>query len=112
MAPFAGALPTRPGVSARVFTVRTGVCEAAAAGAVRATTRRFCTVEGGVATRAPVLAAPKWLCRVWLTPGLLLTCAPRKAAAVTCVAPRLMRCPLANALREATVTARSLCAYA
>jgi hypothetical protein len=92
--------------------VRTGMCEAAAAGAVRAITGRFCTVVGGLATRAPVFAAPKWLCRAGLTPGLLVTCAPRKEASVTRVAPRLILCPLVKALREATVTARVLCAYA
>ena len=110
--PLAEPVPTRPGVTARVLIVRTGMCEAAAAGAVRAITWRFCTAVDGLATRAPVLAAPKWLCCAGLTPGLLVTFAPRNEASVTCTAPRLILCPLVNALREATVTARVLCAYA
>jgi len=38
--------------------VRTGMCEAAAAGAVRATTERFATDAGGVETRPRAFAAP------------------------------------------------------
>ena len=49
----------RPALLPEVPTVRTAICEAAAAGAVRAITARFCTEAGGVATRPPrALAAP------------------------------------------------------
>ena len=41
------------------FMVRTGMCEAAAAGVERATTLRFCTLAEGVATRLWVFDAPK-----------------------------------------------------
>jgi hypothetical protein len=41
------------------FIVRTGMCEAAAAGVDRATTLRFCTLVEGVATRPWVFDAPK-----------------------------------------------------
>lgn len=51
-------LPTRPAESARVSIVRTGMCDAAAAGAVRATTERLDTDAGGVATRPRAFAAP------------------------------------------------------
>jgi len=43
------------------FIVRTGMCEAAAAGVDRATTLRFCTLAEGVATRPRVFDAPKKL---------------------------------------------------
>jgi hypothetical protein len=46
---FAGPLLVRAGVKVLVFTVCTGMCEAAAAGAVRAMTERFCTEDDGVA---------------------------------------------------------------
>jgi hypothetical protein len=46
---FAGALFMRAGVKELTFMVRTGICEAAAAGAVRAMTERACTDAGGVA---------------------------------------------------------------
>ena len=41
------------------FMVRTGMCEAAAAGVERATTLRFCTLFEGVATRPCAFDAPK-----------------------------------------------------
>jgi hypothetical protein len=69
--------------------VRTGECEAAAAGVVRAITERFCTDADGVA-RAVMFAAPSELCRPGVTEVRLLTSAPRKEAAVTCAALRLM----------------------
>jgi hypothetical protein len=47
---FAGALFVRPADNPVVFMVWTGMCEAAAAGAVRAITERFCTEDGGVDT--------------------------------------------------------------
>ena len=46
---FAGALPVRAGVKLLTFIVRTGMCEAAAPGAVRAMTERACTDADGVA---------------------------------------------------------------
>jgi hypothetical protein len=55
---FAEALPRPPAVKPCVFIVRTGMCEAAAAGAVRATTERFATDVGGVETRPRAFAAP------------------------------------------------------
>jgi hypothetical protein len=55
---FAGLLPLRPADNPCVFIVRTGMCEAAAAGAVRATTERFATDDGGVDTRPRAFAAP------------------------------------------------------
>jgi hypothetical protein len=57
---FARLLLGRPADSAPVFIVRTGMCEAAAPGAVRAITERFWTAEGGTA-RACKFAAPKEL---------------------------------------------------
>jgi hypothetical protein len=63
---FATLLPERPADGLLVFMVRTGIREAAAAGAVRATTVRFCTAVGGV-DRALMLAAPNELCRVGVT---------------------------------------------
>jgi hypothetical protein len=56
-------LPGRPAERLAVFSVRTGIRDAAAAGAVRATTVRFCTAVGGV-ERALMFAAPNELCRV------------------------------------------------
>lgn len=50
----------RPADKLVVFTVRTGILPAPAAGAVRATTDRFCTDVGGIA-RAVVFAAPNAL---------------------------------------------------
>lgn len=41
------------------FIVRTGMCEAAAAGVERATTLRFCTLFEGVATRPRMFEEPK-----------------------------------------------------
>jgi hypothetical protein len=49
---------TRPAESERVSMVRTGMCEAAAPGVVRAITERLVTDAGGVATRPRALAAP------------------------------------------------------
>jgi hypothetical protein len=105
-------LLTRPSVSPRVSIVRTGVCEAAAPGAVRATTERFATEAGGVATRPRAFAAPVKLVRVGVKPARLVTCAPRSDASVTRIDPRLTACPFTKALREAAVTARVSCAYA
>lgn len=48
-----------PGLRVELFMVRTGRCEADAAGAVRAITLRFCTPAEGVATRPWELAAPR-----------------------------------------------------
>src|SRR5712664_491292 len=109
---FAGALPPRPADKPCEFIVRTGVCEAAAAGAVRATTARFDTEEGGVETLPRAFAAPVKLALFGVNEVPLLTCAPRSDASVTCMEPRFMACPFTNALREAAVTARTLCAYA
>lgn len=49
---------TRPAESVRASIVRTGMCEAAAPGVVRATTERLVTEAGGVATRPRALTAP------------------------------------------------------
>ena len=46
---FVGTLFMRAGVKLLTFIVRTGICEAAAAGAVRAITERACTEADGVA---------------------------------------------------------------
>jgi hypothetical protein len=86
------------------------MCEAAAAGAVRAITERFVTDDGGVETRPRPLAAPVKLVRVGVKSALLVTCAPRSDASVTRIDPRLIACPFTNAPREAAVTARTLCA--
>src|SRR5260370_26468239 len=75
---FAGALPPRPADKPCEFIVRTGVCEAAAAGAVRATTERFATDEGGVATRPWAFAAPVKLALFGVNEAPLLTCAPQR----------------------------------
>lgn len=61
---FAGALFVRPADKPVALMVCTGICEAAAAGAVRAITERFCIEEGGVETRPPRFAAPSELCLV------------------------------------------------
>jgi len=54
-----GPLPPRLAEKDPEFIVRTGMCEAAAAGVDRATTLRFCTLLEGVATRPRVLDPPK-----------------------------------------------------
>jgi len=48
-----------PGLRVELFMVRAGRWEADAAGAVRATTLRFCTLAEGVATRPWELEAPR-----------------------------------------------------
>jgi hypothetical protein len=88
------------------------MCEAAAPGVVRATTERFVTDEGGVETRPRAFAAPVKLLRVGVKSARFVTCAPRSEASFTRIDPRLIACPFTNALREAAVTARTLCAYA
>jgi len=110
--PLAAPFPVRPAESPRVSIVRTGICEAAAAGAVRATTERFVTEAGGVDTRPRAFAEPVKLLRVGVKSARLVTCAPRSDASFTRIDPRLMACPFTNALRGAAVTARVLCAYA
>jgi hypothetical protein len=112
IAPFMGALPVRPALNLLLLIVRTGMCEAARAGAVRAITERFWTAADGLATPERMLAWPSLLFCVGLSPRELVTCAPFSAAGVRCTAPRLMACPWTNALREATVTARTLWAFA
>jgi hypothetical protein len=109
--PFTAPFPTRPAVSPRESIVLTGACDAAAPGAVRATTARFATDDGGVATRPRAFAAPVRLLCVGVKSARLVTCAPCSDAAVKCIDPRLMACPLTNAFREAAVTARASCAY-
>jgi hypothetical protein len=47
-----------PGVKPEEFIVRTGAFAAPVAGDVRAITDRFCTEDGGVATRELVFPAP------------------------------------------------------
>jgi hypothetical protein len=86
--------------------------DAAAAGAVRAITERFITDAGGVDTRPRPFAAPVKLVRVGVNPARFVTCAPRSDASFTRMDPRLIACPFTKALREAAVTARTLCAYA
>src|SRR5712692_7404543 len=109
-AAFAGVLPVRPADKPWVFIVRTGMCEAAAAGAVRAMTDRFITEEGGVETRPRALAAPVKLALVGVNETRFVTCAPRSEAWVKCMEPRLIACPFTKVLREAAVTARASCA--
>jgi len=87
------------------------MCDAAAAGAVRAITDRFITELGGVATRPRAFAVPVKLVRVGVKPARFVTCAPRSDASFTRIDPRLMACPFTKAIREAAVTARVLCAY-
>jgi hypothetical protein len=93
------------------LTVRTGIWEAPWAGAVRATTVRFCTSAGGVATCDLLFTEPSELRGVGWIPTELVTWAPLRAAAVTRTAPRSMACPLTKALRFATDTAFTLCAF-
>jgi hypothetical protein len=109
--PLTPPFPTRPADSVRESIVLTGMCEAAALGAVRATTERLATDEGGVATCPRPFAAPLKLALVGLNEAPLVTCAPRKEASLRCVAPRLIACPFTNAFREAAVTARPSWAY-
>jgi hypothetical protein len=109
--PFSEPFATWPADNARVSIVRTGICEAAAAGAVRAITERFATDDGGVATCDRAFAVPVKLAWVGEKSARLVTCAPRSDASVTRVAPRLIACPFTKALREAAVTARVSCAY-
>ena len=101
----------RPTDKPRVFIVRTGMCEAAAAGAVRAITERFITDDGGVDTRPRAFAAPVKLALVGVNEAPLVTRAPRREASVRCAAPRLIACPFTKAFREAAVTARASWAY-
>lgn len=61
---FSKVRPALPGRSVAGRTVpapkeRVGMCEAPAAGVLRATTARFCTAAEGVATRPEACAAPK-----------------------------------------------------
>ena len=78
---------------------------------MRAITERFATDDGGVATCDRALAVPVKLACVGEKFAWFVTCAPRKDASVTCVAPRLIACPFTKAFREAAVTARVSCAY-
>jgi hypothetical protein len=91
--------------------VRTGMCEAAGAGAVRAITDRFVTDDGGVDTRPRAFAAPVKLLRVGVKSARFVTCAPRSDASLTRIDPRFTACPFTKVLREAAVTALALCAY-
>ncbi len=100
----------RPADKCCAFIVRTGMCEAAAAGAVRAITERFITEEGGVETRPRAFAAPVKLALVGVNETRFVTCAPRREASVKCAEPRLIACPFTKVLREAAVTARESCA--
>jgi hypothetical protein len=70
----------RPALKPFVFIVWTGVCEAPAAGVVRAITERFSTELGGRLTLPLALAAPSALCLVGEKPALLVTCALRSEA--------------------------------
>ena len=91
--------------------MRTGMCEAAAAGADGATTLRFCTLDDGVATRPCMLEAPRKLeCvgEAFMPPA---TRALRNELAERCVALRLILCPFTKALCDAVVTALVLRAY-
>lgn len=93
-----------------LFMVRYAECEAAAAGAVRATTLRFSMLRDGVATLC-MFAAPSALARVGVALIWFVTWAPRKDASVKCCALRLTRSPFTNVLRDAVVTACVLWAY-
>lgn len=104
---FGGLLPLRPADKPCVFIVRTGMCEAAAAGAVRATTERFATDAGGVETRPRAFAAPVKLALVGENEAPLVTRASRSEAWVKCMEPRLIAWPFTKVLREAAVTARA-----
>jgi hypothetical protein len=110
---FTGALPTRPAVRTRGFTVRTGICDAPCAGVVRATTLRFWTGAGGLATFDFAFTNPSELCCVGLIPTELVTCAPRNEASVMwpAPAPRLIAPPFVKVLRFVVVTACTLCAF-
>ena len=107
----AGLLPPRFAEKELEFMVRTGMCEAAAAGADRATTLRFCTLAEGVATRPCEFDAPRKLACVGeaLTPPA--TRAFRSVLAERCVALRLIAWPFTKALCDAVVTAFVLRAY-
>ena len=107
----AGLLPPRFAEKEPEFIVRTGMCEAAAAGADRATTLRFCTLAEGVATRPCAFAAPKKLECVGeaLTPPA--TRALRNELAERCEKLRLILSPFTKALCDAVVTAFVLRAY-
>src|SRR5439155_2884826 len=91
-----------------LFIERIGMCEAAEFGAVRATTARLCTEDGGTETRPRALTAPVKLFRVGVNETLLVTRAPLKEAWVMRTAPRFTICPLTKPLREVAVTARTL----
>lgn len=106
--PFTAPFPAWPADSPRVSIVRTGMCEAAAPGAVRAITGRLATDAGGIDTRPRAFAAPVKLLRFGEKSARLVTCAPRSDASVTRIDPRLTACPFTNVLREAAVTARTL----
>ena len=88
-----------------MLIVWTGMCEALAAGAVRAITERFSTELDGRLTLPLVLAAPNALCLVGETPAPFDTCVPCSEASLICAALRLTAWPLVNVLREAAVTA-------
>lgn len=107
----AGLLPPRFADRDAELIVRTGMCEAAAAGVDRATTLRFCTLAEGVATRPRMFDAPKKLECVGeaLTPPA--TRALRNELAERCVALRLIAWPFTKVLCDATVTAFTLRAY-
>jgi hypothetical protein len=91
--------------------VCTGICEAACAGAVRATTARFWTEAGGVATCDLTFAEPSELCCVGLIPTELVTRAPFNEASVMWLAPRLIAPPFVKVLRFAVLMACTLCAF-
>jgi hypothetical protein len=93
------------------FIVRTGMCEAAAAGADRATTLRLCTLAEGVATRPCVFDAPRKLACVGEALMPPATRALRNELAERCVALRLIAWPFTKALCDAVVTALLLRAY-
>jgi len=58
------------------------MCEAPAAGAVRAMTERFSIELGGRLTLPLALAAPSALCFEGEKPALFVTCAPRSEASL------------------------------
>src|SRR6267154_3131927 len=108
---FTDASPVRPDVRPALFTVCTRICEVPRAGAVRAITARFWIDADGLATFDRVLTEPSALCCVGLRPTEFVTFAPFREAAVRRVAPRFMAWPFTKALRLATVTALTLCAF-
>jgi len=63
-----GELPERPEVSPFELMVRTPARDALCAGAVLASTERFCTLVGGCAACEFTLAAPSELCEVGFRP--------------------------------------------